>query len=265
MIGEALLLEVADRGDVAAFAATLRIAPGPQFHCLCPGDQTLEFSGTGRRDVRLTLHHGRSLRWDGVWNTDVLLDDPATVQDWLVERGVTGPRDEYRRMEEEARHGRERWEEWKRATPPCLSPLLEELSAVAGTPPGVKEPAHERAAEELRQVYQEPDAAILALLGWFGSGEGPWSGFPSYEAVPERLLLGYSTDAIVEALQSGEPTATQLEGAGRLLASWYFQRDRPGEAARIPDALRGRVLEHVERSPYAENRERFHRALAQRE
>ncbi len=262
VIGGSVLLDVRGADDVAAFAATLRIRPGEPFHCLCPGDQTLEFLGPGRRSAVVTLHHGRSLRWDGVWGTDVLLDDPAAVQDWLAKRGVSGPRDEYRRMEEQARRGQDLWEAWKRAAPPCLAPLLDEVSALAGTPRGVEEPAHDRAAGEIRRAYPTERDAILALLEWFGSGEGRWSGFPSYEAVPEWLLLGYPTDTIVAALEGDRPTDAQLEGAARLFASWYFRRDRPGEAARIPETLLARLLEHIDRSPHANNRERLRHALA---
>ncbi len=43
-----------------------------------------------------------------------------------------------------------------------------------------------RAALE-REVRNET-SRILALLQWFGSGAGPWSGFPYYEAAAEKLL-----------------------------------------------------------------------------
>ncbi|MEZ6072231.1 MAG: hypothetical protein R3C10_18730 [Pirellulales bacterium] len=29
----------------------------------------------------------------------------------------------------------------------------------------------------------------LELFDWFGSGAGPWTGFPDYELLPEQILL----------------------------------------------------------------------------
>jgi len=49
-------------------------------------------------------------------------------------------------------------------------------------------------------VKQFPDeqTRILALYAWLGSGEGPLSGFPSYEMVAEELLLYSQTEAPIE-------------------------------------------------------------------
>jgi len=51
---------------------------------------------------------------------------------------------------------------------------------------------------------------ILALLQWYGSGAGPWSGFPSYESAAEELLLEYQIAEIVSVVES-KLTAEQIQ------------------------------------------------------
>ena len=260
VIGGRLLLEVTDPAEVALLASLLQIRPGDPFRCMCPGDQVLEFLGPCRRRTEVTLHHGRSLRWDA-WDTDVLLDDAKPLLDWLAERGVTAPRDEAERIAVEDRRTSEMWEAWKRAAPACLAPILDEVSALGGVPPDVDEPAHLRAAEAIHDAFPEERAAILALLGWLGSGSGQWSSFPSYEAVPEWLLLRYSTEAIAAALEGGDLSPRQMDGAGRLLASYWFGRLRQGDAVLISERVLERLLAHAEGSPFEDDRARLRHAL----
>lgn len=261
VVGGSLLLEVGDPDAVASIASLVRILPGEPFHCMCPGDQTLEFLGPGTRRTSITLHHGRSIRWDGVWDTDVLLDHPGPLLDWLADRGVSGPRDEADRLAVQEWNASRLWEVWKKASPPSLRQLLDGISVLGGVPPDIDEPVHLRAADAIRVAYSDREQAILALLGWFGSGEGPWSGFPSYETIAEWLLLRYPTTEIVSALAREDLSPSQLEGAGRLVASFWFARLRPGDAARIPAEVVDRLLSHVERSANPDNRARLRAAL----
>src|SRR5262245_55003523 len=87
-------------------------------------------------------------------------------------------------------------------------------------------------ATYLQSTAPDPSQAALdahVLFGWFGSGQGPWSGFPMYEQVAEQLLLDFPTDALVEALTQHQITPTQLEGAARYFAGWGFRKHKPGE------------------------------------
>jgi hypothetical protein len=77
---------------------------------------------------------------------------------------------------------------------------------------------------------------VLALLGWFGSGAGPWSGHPSYEAAPEQLLLHYPTQLLVEALTATVPTAPQWAGAARYFAGWDFRKMKKGDGQLLAPA-----------------------------
>jgi hypothetical protein len=99
-------------------------------------------------------------------------------------------------------------------------------------------------------VTEFPDESkrILALLTWYGSGAGPWSGFPSYESIAENLLLDYPTTEIVATIQANPLSDQQLEGAARLFADWDFSRRRPGNLKMLPAPLKKRLLEYSHKS-----------------
>jgi len=96
----------------------------------------------------------------------------------------------------------------------------------------------------LAKAVPEPSARIRALLRWYGSGAGPWTGYPSYEVTATRLLLAHPTRDLVAAAQAAPLSLEQTEGAARLFASWEFLRERPKDGKLIPADLRKRLLEH---------------------
>ncbi|GAA0717277.1 hypothetical protein [Dokdonella soli] len=103
--------------------------------------------------------------------------------------------------------------------------------------------------EAFEKEVGDEHTRILQLLEWYGSGAGPWSGFPAYEEVAEKLLLDYSTGDIVATVQSTNLDANQLEGAARLVGGWTFHQKRPADAGLIPTALKKKLLEHVLQTP----------------
>lgn len=112
--------------------------------------------------------------------------------------------------------------------------------------------------------YPDATARILALYRWYGSGAGPWSGFPAYEEPAERLLLSHTTGDLLAALEAGALDEAQLEGAARLFGGWAFSRDRPRDGARIPEAWKTRLLAQALRSDDEDKRGRAQRAFGAR-
>jgi hypothetical protein len=43
--------------------------------------------------------------------------------------------------------------------------------------------------EALDAAVPEPRDQAPTLFDWFGHGESRWRGFPSYESVPEKMLM----------------------------------------------------------------------------
>jgi hypothetical protein len=102
------------------------------------------------------------------------------------------------------------------------------------------------------------------LLNWFGSGEGPWSGFPSYESTAEELLLLHKTDAILQAIRNTKLTEEQVEGTARLFGGWDFSKQRPNDLSLLPQDLKKRLLEHSLKSGDEDKKDRATRAFGER-
>ena len=72
---------------------------------------------------------------------------------------------------------------------------------------------------------------LLIVFGWFGSGAGPWSGYPAYESVTEQLLLYYPTPLLIDALTTSTPSDAQWLGAARFFGNWGFSQAKKGETS----------------------------------
>lgn len=114
----------------------------------------------------------------------------------------------------------------------------------------------------LAKEFPDPHDRIRALLGWYGSGAGPWSGFPSYEAVAQELLFDFSTPEIIWAIQESGLSDAQVEGASRFFADWEFGQRRPKDRAGLPRDLRERLLAHSVTSADKDKVGRAKRAFA---
>jgi len=135
------------------------------------------------------------------------------------------------------------WDQWLTAMPKAIVPVWSVSLGQFNLVDINMDITPLRAALE-REVPNET-SRILALLQWFGSGSGPWSGFPYYEAAAEKLLIEYPTAKIVEAIQSTTVGSAQAEGAARLFGGWEFPQQRPGGLKEVPDTLKKALWNHV--------------------
>lgn len=145
---------------------------------------------------------------------------------------------------------------WQAATPKSLLHIDKDTDGVL--------PMHDVTAyrKPLKKQFPDTRARILALLHWFGSGAGPWSGFPAYEMVPESLLLDFSTKELLDVIESTPLTGTQTEGAARLFGGWDFSQKRPGDLKTLPADLKKKLLEHSMKSKDTDKRGRAKRAFS---
>jgi hypothetical protein len=279
-LGSAVLLDVAGAPVLTELKQTLAILDGPGGHCMCHGEPTLELlSPQGEPLTALGVHHGRSVRW-AAWKDDAELLDGRRLLEWLDHRGVPGPLHEYLEEQRRQEQGQADWQRWWGAMPDCLKQL----------PADVWERAAETndltpVQESLAAAYLEPQARILALFRWFGSGAGPWTGFPVYEQLAEQILLQLPVEELVVVLQTAPLSEEQLEGAARFFAGRAFANrasgegvqlppsltysnlaaflpERSGEPAAIPVALRQRLLGHCRKSSDDDKRRRAESAFA---
>jgi len=95
----------------------------------------------------------------------------------------------------------------------------------------------------LDNEFPDIGSRILVLLKWYGSGQGPWSGSPSYEAYAAALLFDYSTQDIVATINETKLTEEQTEGASRFfgLDIAFYQ---PDDLKLLSPELKKIFLEH---------------------
>ncbi len=246
-----VLYETTDPTEIASLAKTLQTGPDGVGHCMCFGTLVYEIeSAAGTR--RISLHHGETLREEHAFDNVPLLS-PDACMDWLSARGITFVREEY---EEARRRGAEfkaHAARWRAALPSSLAPFFDEMGSG-------RKPRPEWTAA-LASEYPDLKQRAVMLLRLFGSGAGPWSGYPAYEGVPEAFLLEMSLDVLLAAASDATDDRV-TEGEARLFAGWEFGRQRRDDRAALPVELRRRLLDYAERSAHEDNRARARAAFA---
>jgi len=237
-LGSAVRLELG-AGDARSLAEALAIREdGEPFHCMCLGDWAVELvDGGGARVTAIGLHHGQSIRVHG-WSSDAALASPERALDFLAERGLTQPREDWRAARAQAEAAGVRQRGMLAGLPPALAPLLGELMGPMGLPHTLSNPAWGRAAAALARAHGGAAAAARALLTWLEAITVEWSGYPAEEALPLTLLDTLGPEAVVTALLAGAPGAA----AARALVFAPCSRDRLRKAALpVADRLRAAI------------------------
>lgn len=266
-----------DAEKIKTFKESLKIVEDPKTfgHCMCWGDPQI-FLYSGKKQIaHLSCQHGSAIRWNDGWKWDATLKDGSRLTEWLAANGA--PRlkryveDDRKRAEESERA----LKKWLAAMPPSLTPYTKEvLGEEAGWnvfmpaggkagKPATQEPSskYSKYWKALNAAYKDKDSQILALLTWFGSGAGPWSGFPSYEELPERMLVEIDTKDILHAVQGKSLSKEQLDGTARYFAGWGFRQSK-NELSLVPRTLQKALLAHVEKSTNQDNIERARAAFS---
>lgn len=271
-----ILFEGHDRTAITTLGQALRIVDGPGGHCMCHGDPTIELlDASDRRLAVVSVHHGRGIRWD-TWRDDAELVAGRSLLEWLADRGVRYPLDEYRDGIQREEAAEERWNQWVATMPACLEryqgsmrDMFGLVISVPGPPSGdpddpvdagssVDSLLGDSAAllDALEEAYPVGSERALVLFAWLGSGTGPWTGYPAYERVPEGLLATLPISDLLRALDSPNVTTAHLEGAARLFAGWAFGTKRTEDLSNLPGSLRRRLLEHSMESRDPDKRSR---------
>lgn len=254
-MGSTVLLECSDIPSIAVLHTCLAIVEDPRTfgHCMCLGDNAIECYSDHELMATIGLHHGYSIRWD-VWKHDAQLRDGQVLLNWLADRGVIGPLEAHQAQQQQAEEARQATQRWYNAMPLCLHPYWPQMQGF--------EVDLEPLRQALLTAYPDRAACVCALFGWFGSGQGPWSGFPMYEQVVEQLLLDFPTDALVEALTQHPITPAQFEGAARYFAGWGFRKHKPSDLQLVPAELKQRLLMHSLTLSNSDNVQRAQKAFA---
>jgi len=212
-VGDHVLLTIDGTGDLEELFETLEVIDGSSGHCMCLGDPTLELRGLdGARIAALGVHHGQGIRWSG-WKDDARLLDGVRLLEWLDAHGVDGPLAAHREAERAGRARQAAWQRWQSRMPEPLRAWSPERWQAMVQRNDVRD-----ALDALSSSHADDLDTIKALFDWFGAGHGPWTAFPSYEQLPELLLLAFPLDALVRAAEDPGLSDDGLEGAARLFA-----------------------------------------------
>jgi hypothetical protein len=256
-IGAKTLFDSTDKKDLEELRERLTLetpGAGEWFHCMCNGTPALYVYQRGSQRLELTNHHGLSIRCS-LWDSDVRIIDTEKWISWFDDRRISGPREEIEAMRGQHAQSKKDWERWLTAMPKAVQPVWSDALGQFGRVD------HVPLRIALEQEMPDQGERILALLEWFGSGSGPWSGFPSYEIAAEKLLLDFSTTDIVAAIQSKRLSPAQTEGTARLFGGWTFGKLRPKDLKELPNALKKDLWLHTQNTNDKDKISRARRAF----
>lgn len=235
--GAAVLFKSSDRRDLIALESSLRVErPEEHLHCMCDGTPAIFLYANGHNIGQITNHHAKLIRCS-IWKSDARLVDVEAFLKWFDDRKIPGPRKEYEEALQRDKEWKANEQKWIEAMPVALRSHWPAAKRSFG-------PDLTPLKEALAEQVPEKNERILALFAWYGSGEGPWSGYPAYESIAERMLLDYSTAELLAAIEGQELTISQTEGAARLLAGWPFSQLRPADTGLLSRELKARLLKH---------------------
>lgn len=245
------LFESKDKKDLSDLRNSLVIErPERGFHCMCLGEPAIYLYKNGKELALLTNHHGISVRCS-LWSSDAPVIEPEKWLKWFDDRNIPGPRKEYEEMKAQEEKSKKSWDRWITAMPKEIKPHWEKAIGQFGMVnigPLV---------EVLENEMPDKTQRILVLLEWFGSGAGPWSGFPSYESAAEEMLLKYTTSDILAAIKATNLTLAQTEGTARFFGGFSFSKKHPNGLTELPDAIKKMLWNHVKST---KDKDKFERA-----
>jgi hypothetical protein len=251
-----VLFESSDRRDLDELKEAIRVERPTQFmHCECDGTPAIFLYAKGRKIGQITNHHGKLIRCN-LWDSDAILMDTEAFLQWFDARNIPGPRKENPGELQRDKNWRVHEQKWTDAMPRALKPYWPEMRQgyiLVVTP----------LQSDLAIEMGDKDARILALLAWFGSGAGPWSGFPLYEYVAEKMLLDYTTADLLVAIERKQLDVRQTEGAARLFGGQTFSLQRPDDLRLLPAELKARLLKHTLESSDQDKRSRAQQAFGE--
>lgn len=255
-----ILFKSTSPNDLKSFSESLQLTktnPNEWFHCMCIGSPAIYFYKNGKETIHLTNHHGKSIRCQ-LWSSDVKIADIEKWVNWFDNHGITSVREEVEYSKLQAIKNQKDQEKWAKAMPTPLKSLLENAFGDLGIVDNKDIALLDTAIEK---GIPDKTNRILSLLEWYGSGAGPWSGYPAYEDAAENLLLKYTTKEIVAALQSAHLTSSQIEGGARLFGGWDFNKQRPNDINQVSQEMKILFWNHVKSTKDEDKLERAKRAF----
>jgi hypothetical protein len=216
-------------------------SPKSWFRCACYPELQVELSRKGKELGVIEIEENLTIGFSQ-WSGDARPANRWRLLQWFDARGIQGPRRSYDRNLAIRKADRLASRRWLSGMPSTLRPLWPNLMRDPDWYNSSVNAAIERTANALTPSLTEqyPDARqrVRALFSWFGSGAGPWSGFPVAEEVPAHLLLQYMPQDLVSALEAPALTDREMEGAARFFSGYNY----PTPVRIVPPLFSGRAF-----------------------
>jgi hypothetical protein len=260
---EFVVYRSAKRADFESLkhAITLKRKGGP-FLCACVDGPEIALLKNKKEIASVWNHEGTAIG-SSVWKGDWGADDADRWLSWFDARGMTSARAFFKLVHAESRKAEADEQRWLRAMPLGLKPLWP--NALKQYNPPTNFPDLKPLNAVLVKQFPDTNERIRALMAWFGSGAGPWSGFPGYEEIAAKLLTQHPTTQLIGAVENRKLSEEELEGAARILASWTPAQGPavPAELRTVvPAGLRKILLDHCLKSSDQDKVERAKKAFA---
>lgn len=253
-----VLFESKDPRDIEELSAALKLEIPKEWRLAVCADPTITLFSKGKEIARIGDVGGREVK-TSVWSGNAVIGDQEKWLRWFDERGISVVRKERDHAIKTEKQYAADEARWYAAMPRGAKEPFEKQLGYFSLP-SFKDTSLMKAA--LEREYSEKGSRIRAVLQWYGSGAGSWSGYPAYEQIAGAFLFEFSTKEIIEALNFKEISAEHVEGAARHFASWDFHERRPEDLKLIADSLRQRLLTHSLKSADEDKRERAKKAFA---
>ncbi len=257
-----------------------------RYICLCIGSPEIRLFRRQKELVRFSFFLGTFVEAT-IWSHRARILDEEKMLHWFDARGIHGPRRDSNERGAEAAADVANIERWMKAMPasvrelwprimnarpldvgmnifvPQGSPGPSRASTAGKSAAYVTTPEIKELNEALDKEFPDPRRRIRALFAWFGSGSGPWTGYPAYEGVVENLLHEYKKPELVAAIAGANLTEAEKEGAARFFAGWIADGWRPADNSLLSTELKRSLLAHSLKSPDKDKRARARQAFAQ--
>lgn len=257
------------RKDISELRQAIVVEPPRSwFRCACYPPIEIVLSRAGKELAVISVYEELTIGFSR-WSGDARIVSQEKLLKWFDARGISGPRRaiEQMRASEAAEHAAS--ERWLSAMPSSFRPLWPRLMKDPNwwSSPPLAVAASVKALEpELEKELPDPKARVVELFSWFGSGAGPWSGYPAYEDVAAQLLLQQQQSVLLAAFRDTTLTESELEGAARFFSGYcYDHLYCPPEENKIApllcDQFKRALLLHVLKDADEDKVARFRHAL----
>ncbi|MCF6405468.1 hypothetical protein L3C95_21370 [Chitinophaga filiformis] len=218
-MSDQILLTINQADKVRMFHQLMEINENSTgFYCMCLGTYAIELYKQNSLKATIGFHHNVSIRYYK-WNGDAELAKNDDLLTFLAEEGLTQPladRIEQKRNQAADRIAQRKWLE---ISPRCFNKYWEQII-------GLDDSYYPSLISDLNLEIPDKQKQIIALLQTFGKTDQFWTGYPSYEVVPEHILKTFEVKDIMEAYIQSDRNYKTRKGLGRFVCSFEFKKTR---------------------------------------